>query len=92
VQVTATPQGLGVRLLAPDGSARQVLVVPVDVERQARQARLDGVLHGATFARPGVAASHPVMQPARSPAGPPPAESVVAPPVETPVSPTGRPK
>jgi glycogen debranching enzyme len=92
VQVTATPQGLGVRLLAPDGSARQVLVVPVDVERQARQARLDGVLHGATFARPGVAASHPVMQPARSPAGPPPAGSVVAPPVKTPVSPTGRPK
>ncbi len=92
VQVTVMPQGLGVRLLAPDGTARQSLVVPLDVERQARQARFDSVLQGVTFARPGVATSHPVMQSPRSSAGPPPAGSVVAPPVKTPVSPTGRPK
>jgi glycogen debranching enzyme len=92
VQVTALPQGLDVRLLAPDGRARQTLVVPLDVERQARQARLDNALRGATFAQPGVAASHPVMQPTLPTPDPPPAGSVVAPPVETPVSPAGRPK
>jgi hypothetical protein len=80
VQVTTALHGLDVRVLAPDGSTRHSLVVPADVERQARQARFDAVLRGTTFARPGIAASHPVMQPRP------------ATPVETPVSPAGRSK
>jgi hypothetical protein len=86
VQVLATPGGLEVRLLAADGRTLRALRLPPDVERQARQARLDGVLHGAAFARPGVAASHPVMRPLLPAPDPPPAGSVVAPPVEIPVS------
>jgi len=90
LQVTTLPEGLDVRLLAPDGKTRKSLVVPLDPVRQARQVRLDSVLHGVTFARPGIAATHPVMQPPHSPPATPPAGSVVAPPVETPVSPTRR--
>jgi hypothetical protein len=90
LQVTTLSGDLDVRLLAPDGRTRQSLVVPLDPARQARQASLDSVLRGATFARPGVAASHPVMQPPPAPPATPPARSVVAPAVETPVSPARR--
>ena len=37
------------------------------LERREQQARLDAILSGTEFARPGVAAAHPVMQQLRTP-------------------------
>jgi glycogen debranching enzyme len=62
-----TARGLSVRLQGPDARVRQALELPVSSERQAHQARLDAILGGVSFARPGIAASHPVMQPQMPP-------------------------
>jgi glycogen debranching enzyme len=58
-----TAGGLSVRLKGADARVRQSLELPVRAERQAHQARLDAILGGVTFARPGIAAAHPVMHP-----------------------------
>jgi hypothetical protein len=54
--------GLHARLVSAAGAVRAAVVLAPSSERRARQAALDGVLAGTAFARPGDAATHPVMR------------------------------
>jgi glycogen debranching enzyme len=54
--------GLHARLVSAAGAVRAAVVLAPSSERRARQAALDGVLAGTAFARPGAAATHPVMR------------------------------
>jgi hypothetical protein len=65
--VEQTPDSLIVHRFGVSGSEQErVTLVPSPVRRE-QQARVDAILAGTDFARPGVAAAHPAMRQSRTP-------------------------
>ena len=55
------------RRIARDGTMGPVITLPKDAPREELQSQLDAILRDTTFARPGRAEAHPVMQQTRTP-------------------------
>jgi hypothetical protein len=51
-----------VRHLGAGGEEKERATLTTSPARREQQARLDAILSGTEFARPGVAAAHPAMQ------------------------------
>ncbi len=60
-------QGLHVRRIDRSGAEMESVLLEPASERLQRQERLDAILAGTDFARPGIADAHPVMQQVRTP-------------------------
>ena len=60
-------QGLHVRRIGRSGAEMESVLLEPASERLQRQERLDAILAGTDFARPGIADAHPVMQQVRTP-------------------------
>jgi hypothetical protein len=60
-------QGLHVRRIGRSGAEMESVLLEPASERLQRQERLDAILAGTDFARPGIADAHPVMQKVRTP-------------------------
>ena len=58
--------GLLVRHLGASGEDRERATLTTSPERREQQARLDAILAGTEFARPGIAAAHPALQQVRT--------------------------
>jgi hypothetical protein len=56
-----------VRRLGASGEEKERATLDTSAARREQEARLDAILSGTEFARPGVAAAHPVMQQVRTP-------------------------
>ena len=65
--VEQRPDELLVRHLDANGKERERATLATSSARLEQQARLDAILSGTDFARPGVAAAHPAMQQVRKP-------------------------
>ena len=59
--------GLVARHVGVDGGERERVTLAPSPVRREQQARLDAILAGTEFAKPGVAAAHPAMRQSRTP-------------------------
>ena len=59
--------GLVARHVGVDGGDRERVTLAPSPVRREQQARLDAILAGTEFAKPGVAAAHPAMRQSRTP-------------------------
>ncbi len=65
--VEQTADSLVVRHIGAGGSEREAVTVTLAPLRREQQARLDAILSGTEFARPGIATAHPAMRQSRTP-------------------------
>jgi glycogen debranching enzyme len=65
--VEETSGKLVARHVGVDGGERERLTLAPSPVRREQQARIDAILTGTEFARPGVAAAHPAMRQTRTP-------------------------
>jgi hypothetical protein len=67
LMVEETADGLIARHLGVGGSEQERVKLAPSAVRHEQQARVDAILVGTEFARPGVAAEHPAMRQSRTP-------------------------
>ena len=65
--VEESSAGLVARHVGVDGGERERVTLAPSPVRREQQARLDAILAGTEFAKPGVAAAHPAMRQSRTP-------------------------
>ena len=65
--VEETAGGLVARHVSASGGMQERVTLAPSAVRREQQARVDAILVGTDFARPGVAAAHPAMQQTRTP-------------------------
>jgi glycogen debranching enzyme len=65
--VEQTAENLVVHHLGSGGSEQELVTLAPSPMRREQQARLDAILAGTEFAKPGIAAVHPVMRQSRKP-------------------------
>ncbi len=67
LMVEQTAGSLVVQQISAGGDEREPVTVTLAPLRREQQARVDAILAGTEFAKPGVAAAHPAMQRSRTP-------------------------
>jgi glycogen debranching enzyme len=67
LNVEESSGGLVARHVGVDGGERERVTLAPSPVRREQQARLDAILAGTEFAKPGVAAAHPAMRQSRTP-------------------------
>jgi glycogen debranching enzyme len=67
LNVEESSGGLVARHVGVDGGERDRVTLAPSPVRREQQARLDAILAGTEFAKPGVAAAHPAMRQSRTP-------------------------